>query len=49
MADDSLFGIKKEQSLDYWIDDVIAPINDVIYSISKKVNGVMREVLIYVH
>ena len=45
MINDIRFLKRKEQSLDDWIDDTIAAINDVIYEIVIEITQVLYEVL----
>lgn len=45
MINDIRFAKTKEQSLDDWIDDTIAVINDVIYEIVINITQVMSEVI----
>lgn len=44
MINDLRLAKTKEQSLDDWIDDTIAVINDVIYDIVINIALVLREV-----
>jgi len=45
MINDIRFLKVKEQSLDDWIDDTIAIVNDVIYEIVIEITQVLYEVL----
>lgn len=36
---------QEEKSLDQWIDDTLAVVNNCIYTISFNINHVLREVL----
>jgi len=43
-----MLDLRKEQSIDEWVFEVLAPVNEVIYNISNQVNNVIEEVLTYV-
>ena len=45
MINDIRFAKRKEQSLDEWVDETIAAINDVIYEIVIQITQVLGEVL----
>jgi len=45
MINDIRFAKRKEQSLDEWVDETIAVINDVIYEIVINITQVLGEVL----
>jgi len=45
MINDIRFAKRKEQSLDEWVDETIAVINDVIYEIVINITQVLGEVM----
>ena len=44
MINDIRFDLKPEQTLEQWIVDTIAPVNDMIYSISSQITGILNGV-----
>ena len=45
MINDTRFTFKEEKSLDQWVNDTLAPINDSIYFIMTEINSILNEVL----
>lgn len=44
MTNDISFLLRREQSLDAWVDETLAVINDVMYDIFSQLNKVITEV-----
>ena len=44
MINDTRFDLEPEKTLEQWIVDTIAPINDVMYSVASQINHALNEV-----